>query len=85
LSAAEEARDREAPPEQTLTALQQLRSKGSDLTIYSFPATDHGMVEFTETADGTRNYGRITDGYFQMLADWIKGGANGAYGRARKR
>ena len=77
--------DREAPHETTLTALQQLRSKGSDLTIYSFPATDHGMVEFTESADGTRNYGRITDGYFRLLADWIKGTATGIYGRGRKR
>jgi pimeloyl-ACP methyl ester carboxylesterase len=77
--------DREAPPEETLSALDQLRRNGSDLTIYSFPATDHGMVEFTEGADGNRNYGRITDGYFRLLADWIKGKAGGPYGRARKR
>ena len=77
--------DREAPHETTLDALQQLRSKGSDLTIYSFPATDHGMVEFTEAADGTRNYTRVTDGYFRLLGDWIKGSPGGPYGRARKR
>ena len=77
--------DREAPSEETLAALQQLRAKGSDLTIYSFPGTDHGMVEFTEAADGTRTYGRITDGYFRLLADWIKGKASGSYGSARKR
>lgn len=77
--------DREAPHEATLAALQQLRSEGSDLTIYSFPATDHGMVEFTEAADGARSYTRITDGYFRLLADWIKGSEKGSYGRARKR
>jgi pimeloyl-ACP methyl ester carboxylesterase len=77
--------DREAPPATTLAALEQLRSKGSDLAIYSFPATDHGMVEFTEAADGTRTYSRITDGYFRLLADWIKGRPSGTYGRARKR
>lgn len=77
--------DREAPPQQTLAALQQLRSKGSNLSIYSFPATDHAMVEFSEAADGTRSYTRITDGYFRLLADWIKGSANGSYGRGRKR
>lgn len=77
--------DREAPPATTLAALDRLRSKGSDLTIYSFPATDHGMVEFTETADGARTYGRITDGYFRLLADWINGRPAGTYGRARKR
>ena len=77
--------DREAPHEATLAALQQLRSEGSDLTIYSFPATDHGMVEFTEAADGARSYTRITDGYFRLLADWIKGSEKGSYDRARKR
>ena len=77
--------DREAPPATTLAALSELRSKGSDLVIYSFPATDHGMVEFTEAADGTRSYGRITDGYFRLLADWIKGKVAGPYGSARKR
>ena len=77
--------DREAPPETTLAALLELREKGADLAIYSFPATDHGMVEFTEAADGGRTYGRITDGYFRLLGDWIKGKLSGAYGRARKR
>ena len=77
--------DREAPPATTLAALDALRRKGSNLTIYSFPGTDHGMVEFTEAADGTRNYGRITEGYFRLLSDWIKGSPAGAYGRAVKR
>lgn len=77
--------DREAPPGQTLAALKRLRDKGSNLAIYSFPATDHGMVEFSEAADGTRTYSRITDGYYRLLADWIKGRADGSYGRARKR
>ena len=77
--------DREAPPATTLQALNQLRAEGSDLAIYSFPATDHGMVEFTEAADGTRSYGRITEGYFRLLADWIKGKTSGPYGQARKR
>jgi pimeloyl-ACP methyl ester carboxylesterase len=77
--------DREAPPATTLAALEQLRSKGADLTIYSFPGTDHGMVEFTQAADGTRTYGRITDGYFRLLGDWIKGSASGSYGTARTR
>ena len=54
-------------------ALQRSRSNGSDLAIYSFPATDHGMVEFTETADGSRSYTRVTEGYFRLIADWING------------
>ena len=77
--------DREAPPATTLAALQQIRDKGSNLAIYSFPDTDHGMVEFTQAPDGSRSYTRVTDGYFRLLGDWIKGNANGAHGRARKR
>lgn len=77
--------DREAPPQTTLAALQQLRDKGSNLAIYSFPQTDHGMVEFAQSADGSRTYTRITDGYFRLLGDWIKGGTKGSYGRARRR
>ena len=77
--------DREAPPATTLAALQQSRSEGADLTIYSFPATDHGMIEFTEAGDGTRAYTRVTEGYFRLLSDWIKGRAKGSYGRARLR
>lgn len=77
--------DREAPSGTTLAWLEQIRAKGSNLTIYSFPATDHGMIEFTQAADGTRSYTRITDGYFRLLADWIKGLPLTTYGRGRKR
>ncbi len=77
--------DREAPPQATLAALQEARAKGSPLTIYSFPDTDHGIVEFTQAADGTRTYTRVADGYFRLLGDWIKGRLSGTYGRARAR
>jgi pimeloyl-ACP methyl ester carboxylesterase len=77
--------DREAPPETSLQRLQQLRDQGSLLTIYSFPNTDHGMYEFVEAADGSRAYTRITEGYFQLVGDWIEGKTDGTYGRARKR
>lgn len=77
--------DREAPPATTLAALDEVRRLGKDLAIYSFPDTDHGMVEFTQAADGTRAHGRITDSYFRLLADWIRGELSGTYGRARRR
>jgi pimeloyl-ACP methyl ester carboxylesterase len=76
--------DREAPSEASLAQLRSLRDRGSDLTIYSFPQTDHGMFEFTAAADGTRSYGQITDGYFQLIGDWINGSAGTDYGRARR-
>lgn len=76
--------DREAPSETTLASLLKIRGAGADLTIYSFPDTDHGMTEFVEAPDGTRTYTRVTDGYFRLLADWIKGARPTTYGRARK-
>lgn len=76
--------DREAPSEASLARLSALRDKGSDISIFSFPATDHGMAEFTEAADGTRTYGRITDGYFRLIGDWIKGTTGTKHGRARR-
>ena len=77
--------DREAPPATTLAALQQLRENGTKIDVFSFPGTDHGMVEFTEAGDGSRSYTRITEGYFRLLADWIKQSPAGSYGHARKR
>lgn len=77
--------DREAPPEKTLARLETLRNAGAKIAIYSFPNTDHGIIEFTEAPDGTRTYTRLADGYFRLLADWIKGAVGGPYGRARVR
>ena len=78
-------KDREAPPETTLERLAVARNAGAKLAIYSFPDTDHGMVEFTQDAKGERTVTRVTEGYFRLLGDWIKGRVEGTYGRARKR
>ena len=78
-------KDREAPPETTLERLAVARNAGAKLAIYSFPDTDHGMVEFTQDAKGERTVTRVTEGYFRLLGDWIKGRVDGTYGRARKR
>lgn len=75
------AQDREAPPQTTLDRLQTLRREGHDIAIVRFPDTDHGMVEFTQDANGGRTTTRVTDGYFRLLGDWIKGGARPPYGR----
>jgi pimeloyl-ACP methyl ester carboxylesterase len=77
--------DREAPPAATFERLSTLRSQGVDVTIYSFPNTDHGIYEFVQAADGSRTVTRIAPGYFQLLADWIKGSPQQGYGTARKR
>ena len=75
------AQDREAPPQTTLDRLQTLRREGHDIAIVRFPDTDHGMVEFTQDAKGERTTTRVTDGYFRLLGDWIKGGTRPPYGR----
>lgn len=75
------AQDREAPPQTTIDRLQTLRREGHDIAIVRFPDTDHGMVEFTQAPDGTRTATRVTDGYFRLLGDWIKGRTNPPYGR----
>jgi pimeloyl-ACP methyl ester carboxylesterase len=78
--------DREAPPEVTFQRLSALRNAGADVTIYSFPHTDHGIYEFTQAADGSRTVTRIASGYFPLLTDWIKRTPlKASYGTARKR
>lgn len=78
--------DREAPYTKTRDRLQSLRSEGKDISIYIFPDTDHGMWEFEQSADGTRTQTRVTDGFYDMMADWAKTGElRGIYGRSLKR
>lgn len=74
--------DREAPPAVTVSRLEGLRKEGRDIAIVRFPRTDHGMVEFTQNADGERTATRYTDGYFRLLGDWIAGRWAPPYGAA---
>ncbi|MEM7083037.1 MAG: alpha/beta hydrolase [Pseudomonadota bacterium] len=72
--------DREAPVTKTLSRLQTLRREGKDITIVMYPNTDHGMREFMQSADGTRQYTRITDTYYDLIADWANGRLEQQYG-----
>ncbi|TNJ32930.1 alpha/beta hydrolase family protein [Arenimonas terrae] len=74
-------KDREAPIERTRDLLLSLASAGQPIDIHLFPDTDHGMVEFTEAPDGSRQVTRITDGYLRLLGDWIRGVSAEPYGR----
>lgn len=76
--------DREAPIDTTRKLLTGLIASGEKVDLYLFPDTDHGMFEFTTLADGSRKVTRITDGYFRLLGDWIKGEVKGPYGRAER-
>ncbi|MCH9692535.1 MAG: alpha/beta fold hydrolase [Gammaproteobacteria bacterium] len=74
--------DREAPGDLTNVRLAKLQADGKPITTALFPKTDHGMVEFTEAEDGTRTYTRVTDGYFKLITDFMKGPIKASYGRA---
>ncbi len=64
-------KDREAPVQRTLQALNLLKKENPMLQTYIFPDTDHGMYEFNELPDGSRKNLRVTDGYFRLIAEWI--------------
>lgn len=74
--------DREAPVEKSLERLNALKAEGKDITIFMFPDTDHGMWEFRQAADGSRDYTRVTDGFYELMADWAKGGLEPPYGNS---
>jgi dienelactone hydrolase len=76
------ADDREAPSDVTRDRLLALRGAGKPIDVYRFPATDHGMYEFVEGPDGKRTYTRVTEGFFRLLGDWIRGRVTPPYGRA---
>lgn len=75
--------DREAPIERTRELLLSLAAEGKAIDVHLFPDTDHGMVEFTQDADGSRKVTRITDGYLRLLGDWMRGSLAPPYGRGR--
>ncbi|WP_067786280.1 alpha/beta hydrolase family protein [Paraurantiacibacter namhicola] len=77
--------DREAPMEVTLARLQSLRSEGSDIRVFVFPETDHGMWEFRRQQDGSRMSTKVTGGFHDLMADWARGSVAGSYGRAEER
>ena len=74
--------DREAPSATTLERLQTLRANGRDISIYMFPETDHGMVEYVIDADGARVPTRVSDGFYDLMADWATGTLEPEYGRS---
>ncbi|WP_430389290.1 alpha/beta hydrolase family protein [Dyella sp. 20L07] len=76
--------DRDAPGALTRERLNALQRQGKPIDLYVFPHTDHGMYEFVQDADGTRHNTRITDGYFRLLADWIRQQDRSPYGRGER-
>lgn len=65
--------DRDAPPAETLRRLATLTRSGRPITSAVFPHAEHGMYAFETNADGTRVSTRQPDGYFDAMADFIRG------------
>jgi hypothetical protein len=40
---------------------------------------------YLQAPDGTRKPTVITPGFYDLMADWAKGGVNGAYGQAYRK
>jgi pimeloyl-ACP methyl ester carboxylesterase len=63
-------RDSSAPSENTLRVLRQVQTTRANLDVVVFPNADHGIVEFEEK-DGERIDTHFSDGYFQLMVDWL--------------
>lgn len=65
--------DRDAPPHESLRRLSNLQRAGRPITHAVFPHAEHGMYDFEIAADGERLSTRQPDGYFHLMADFIRG------------
>src|SRR5690606_41140374 len=65
--------DRDAPPGETLRRLDALAHDGRPVTTIVFPRAEHGMYEFETSAAGERLSTRQPEGYFDAMADFIRG------------
>jgi pimeloyl-ACP methyl ester carboxylesterase len=64
-------RDSSAPSATTLKILRDVQATHPNLDIVMFPNADHGIIEFTEGKDGTRNEIGFSPGYFPLMVEWI--------------
>lgn len=79
------AEDREAPVPETRARLIALAAEGRPVTAIEFPATDHGIRQFTP-GENPRRYTRYADGYYRAVLDFTRGGnlPRQAYGDAKR-
>lgn len=63
--------DRDAPSGETIKRLSALKADGLNLTAVVFPMADHGIYEYETRGDGERTPTRNSDGYFELMRDFI--------------
>lgn len=66
--------DLEAPSAETAKRIKSLIAQGKPYTLAVYPGAEHGMTEYEIDAKGERVSTRFAPGYFQMMADFIRGG-----------
>lgn len=75
--------DLEAPSAETAERIKSLIVEGKDYTLAVYPGAEHGMTQYELNSKGERISTRFAPGYFQMMADFIRGGRIGnRYGNA---
>jgi len=73
--------DIDAPSAETAARLKALAASGSPVTTAIFPGAEHVMYEYEVAPDGTRLDIRWPEGYFRMMADFVRDGRlRGSYG-----
>jgi hypothetical protein len=75
-------KDRESPVGLTEERLAMLQKEGKPIDVALFPQADHGLMEFTQAADGSRTYTRFAEGGYRLMIDWIHGRRSPPYGQA---
>ena len=75
--------DLQSPSAETAQRIKSLIAQDKDYTLAVYPGAEHGMTEYELNASGERVSTRFAPGYFQMMADFIRGGRIGVhYGNA---
>jgi len=75
--------DLESPSAETAKRIKSLIAQDKDYTLAVYPGAEHGMTEYELNANGERVSTRFAQGYFQMMADFIRDGRTGEhYGKA---
>jgi dienelactone hydrolase len=76
--------DLDAPSAETAERIKSLIARGRGFTLAVYPGAEHGMTEYELNAKGERVSTRFAPGYFQMMANFIRGGRIGEhYGNAQ--
>ncbi|WP_421790623.1 alpha/beta hydrolase family protein [Hyphobacterium sp.] len=76
--------DSSAPSANTQVILSELQADGVPIDVALFPTADHGIIEYEPGEDGERVSLRYSEGYYALLADWIRTRQfQGEYGTAQ--